>query len=130
MGMGLEKLVSFLPKDAFEILDSDYASTHSKADIEMLHQKGFYPYAYADKLEKFNEPDLPPIEKWTDALQGGDISINDENFRHAKKVFDIFGCQKFGASHDLYLTTDTLLLACVFEQLRKVCNFTYALDCA
>ena len=92
MGMGLEKLVSFLPKDAFEILDTHFASNHSKSDIELLHHKGFYPYAYADKLEKFNEPELPRIEKWTDALQGGDISINDENFRQAKKVFDIFGC--------------------------------------
>ena len=63
-------------------------------------------------------------------MQGGDISINDENFRHAKKVFDIFGCQNFGAYQDLYLTTDTLLLACVFEQFRKVCYSTYALDFA
>ena len=119
MGMGLEKLLSFLPKDAFEILDTHFASNHSKADIKLLHQKVFYPYAYADKLEKFNEPDLPPIEKWSDALQGGDTSINDENFRHTKNVFDIFGYQNFGAYHDLYLTTDTLLLACVFEHLEK-----------
>ena len=87
MGMGLEKLVSFLP--AFKILDTHFLSSHSKADIELLHQKVFYPYAYADKLEKFNEPYLPPIEKWTDALQGGGIAINDENSRHAKK------CSKF-----------------------------------
>ena len=34
-----------------------------------------------------------------------------------------------GNYHDLYLTCDTLLLACVFDAFRDICYNTYGLDC-
>ena len=45
-------------------------------------------------------------------------------------VYTRFGCQTLGEYSDLYLTTDTLILACVFEEFRRVCYETYKLDCA
>ena len=51
-----------------------------------------------------------------------------EDFQHATKVFQKFDCENVGSYHDLYLTTDTLLLACVVEQLRKITYSTYGLD--
>ena len=35
-----------------------------------------------------------------------------------------FGCENLGDYHDLYLKTDTLLLACVVEEFRRVCHET------
>ena len=39
----------------------------------------------------------------------------------------VFGCETPCSYHDLYLTTDTLLLASVIEQIRKVSYSTYGL---
>ena len=47
-----------------------------------------------------------------------------------KQCFAKFCCQNIADYHDLYLTRDTLLLACVFEASRDICYDTYGLDCA
>ena len=43
--------------------------------------------------------------------------------------FQTFKCINIGEYHDLYLTSDTLLLACVYEEFREVSFKTYKLDC-
>ena len=129
MASSLEKLVSFLPKDSFHLLDLTF-SDHSQADCELLYQKGFYPYSYFDSHEKFNEKQLPPRRFWTNSLQDGAISISETEFEHAKHVFAVFNCETLGDYHDVYLISDTLLLACVFEAFRKMTFSTYGLDSA
>ena len=41
-----------------------------------------------------------------------------------------FGCRNLGDYHDPYVQTDVVLLADVFENLRKVCMEKYGLDAA
>jgi len=60
-------------------------------------------------------------------------SLNDEHItqgqiKHAKKVWKAFGCEILGDYHDLYLKTDTRLLADVFENLTSLCLKQYGLD--
>ena len=55
MNMSLDKLISFLPVEAFAILDDHFSASHTTEEIKLLHRKGFYPYSYADSFEKFNE---------------------------------------------------------------------------
>ena len=43
-------------------------------------------------------------------------------------VWATFGCNNMGWYHDLYLRTDVLLLADVFEIFRKICLRQYGLD--
>ena len=62
MGASLEKLVSYLPEDKFEILDKVFPD-YSKVERNLLHQKGYYPY-YFDNFEKFQEEKLPPMERF------------------------------------------------------------------
>ena len=125
MNMSLDKLVSFLPVEAFAILDDHFSASHTTEEIKLLHRKGFYPYSYADSFEKFNETKLTPLDQWVDTLRGGKISITETDLSHANEVFKKFSCESFGDYHDLYLKTDTHLLAAVFEQFRKVCYRTY-----
>ena len=58
------------------------------------------------------------------------MSVTRSVFNHALKVFTESKCGSLGDYYDLYLTTDVLLLASVFEAFRKVCYQTYGLDCA
>ena len=122
--------MSFLPTDGFKIIDNHFEEKFAKKQVKLLHQKSFYPYSYFDHFERFSEKRLPPLNKWKNTLAGGEVSITLENLAHANQVFRTFKCKKLGNYHDLYLTTDTLLLACVFEKFRKVCYETYGLDCA
>ena len=54
--------------------------------------------------------------------------ITDIDYRHAKGVFKIFNNKNIGDYHDLYVQSDTLLLADVFENFRNICLKEYKLD--
>ena len=92
--------------------------------------KGYYPYSYLDNFDKFLETKLPPRDQWKDSLRNGAIMVTQEEWNHADNLFQTFGCLNLGDYHDLYLKTDTLLLACVFEEFRSLCYTTYGLDSA
>lgn len=130
MPSSLDKLVSYLPPDGFKIINDHFSSTNALGDIELLHKKGFYPYSYMDSFDKFKEKTLPPLPEWKNTLKNGEIALNEEQLEQAKNVYKTFKCSNLGDYHDLYLVTDTLLLACVFEKFRKTCQETYGLDCA
>ena len=69
---------------------------------------------------------LPSKEAFYSTLKGEGIS--DEDYSHAKHVFKRFHCQHLGDYHDLYLKSDVLLLADVFENFRDICLEYYGLD--
>ena len=54
--------------------------------------------------------------------------ITDVDYRHAKKLFKEFKMNNLGDYHDLYVQSNTLLLADVFENFRNKCIEIYKLD--
>ena len=92
----------------------------------LLLRKGVYPYEYMDSWERFNETLLPPKKAFYSELNLEDISNKD--YLHAQKVWKKFGIRNLGAYHDLYVQTDTLLLADVYEKFRDKCIEIYRLD--
>ena len=54
--------------------------------------------------------------------------ITDEGYIHAQKVFEALKLKNIGEYHDLYVQSDELLLANVFENPRKKCIDIYELD--
>ena len=127
MNSSLDKLVSYLPSEKFQLLDNHYQALQDEQK-QLLHTKGFYPYNYFDHHEKFLETELPPLECWKNSLKNDEIHITMDEWNKALHVFKSLKCKNLGEYHDLYLTTDTLLLACVVEEFRRVCYETYKLD--
>ena len=55
-------------------------------------------------------------------------NITDADYMHTKIVCKDFEINNLGEYHDLYLKSDTLFLADVFENFRKNCLEIYQLD--
>ena len=72
-----------------------------------------------DSWEKFDGTALPPKEGFYSKLNLEDIS--DEDNAHAPKVWNVFVINNRGEYHDLYVQSDTLLLADVFGNFRNMC---------
>ncbi|RLU19456.1 hypothetical protein DMN91_008013 [Ooceraea biroi] len=75
----------------------------SEDDFELLTRKGVFPYVYVDSAERLLETCLPPRESF-----------------HSSLIDDTYS--------DLYLMTDVLLLADVFQNFRDTCIRSYGLD--
>ena len=122
MSSSLDKLVSNLPKD-----DLIYTSKAFKGKkLDLMSQKGVYPYDFMDSFEKFNQTELPNKDQLYSILN--DQHITDDEYDHAKKVWKTFNIKTMGEYHDLYLVSDVLLLTDVFENFRKTCMQYYKLD--
>ena len=100
-------------KNLFKFSDNDINK------FILLLRKGVYPYEHIYDWEKFNETTLPEKEEFYSNLNMEDIT--DADYVHGKRVCKDFEIKNSGEYHDLYLKSDTLLLADVFENFRKMC---------
>ena len=99
-------------------LKDKFPSTYqlAKGNVDkfiFLLRKGVYPYEYMDSWEKFDETELPSIDKFYSNLNLEDIDKDD--YKHAQKVWSTFNIKILGEYHDLYVQSDTTQLADTFE---------------
>ena len=99
---------------------------YSELQYDLLTRKGVYPYEYVNSWDRFNETQLPPIDAFYSNLNIS--SIIEEDYQHAQRVWKEFGIHNLGDYHDLYLRTDVVLLANVYEVFRDTCLRHYKLD--
>ena len=103
----------------------------SNGDINkfvLLLRKGIYPYEYMDSWERFDEASLLDKKAFYNKLHLENIT--DDYYTHAQKVFKKLKLKSLDDYHDLYVQSDTLLLADVFENFRNKCIEIYELDSA
>ena len=79
-----------------------------------------------DYWEKFNETTLPEKEKYYSNLSMEDIT--EAHYKVGKRICKDVEIKNLGEYHDLYLRSDVLLLADVFESFRKMCLKVHELD--
>ena len=123
LNSSLDKLSSNLEEDDY-IYTKDYYN--DPLQFNLMKRKGVYPYDYMDSFSKFNDTELPSIEEFYSQLT--DTNISEDDYKHAKDVWNTFNLKNMGEYHDLYLKTDILLLVDVFESFRKTCLAYYKLD--
>lgn len=123
MASSLDKLSSYLKDEEKKITKS---FTTSEQEFKLLTRKGIFPYEYIDSWEKLTEDQFPSQEMFFSSLRKE--SISNEEYQHAHDVWKTFNVKNLGEYSDLYLKTDVLLLADVFENFRDSCIQTYQLD--
>ncbi|XP_066585413.1 uncharacterized protein [Prorops nasuta] len=111
LNSSLEKLANYLDQNNFTCLKSEFQDVSLNA-FNLLTRKGIFPYDYVKDLNVLNEPKLPFQNDYT----------------HALKVLNTFNIQNIGEYFDLYIKTDVLMLADIFENFRKSCINNYRLD--
>ncbi|GIY48176.1 hypothetical protein CDAR_285531 [Caerostris darwini] len=94
--------------------------------LDLITRKGVYPYDYMDCEEKYKETELPSKEAFYNRLNECDIS--DEDYKHAQNAWKSFNIKNLREYSELYVKTDVLILADIFETFRDVCLKTYKLD--
>lgn len=123
LGASLDQLAQTLHKNCFKHLRAFFPND---SKFQLLCRKGIYPYEYMDGWARYEERWLPSITCFFSSLTNEHISNND--YEHAKSVWAEFQLHDLGEYTDLYLKTDVLLLADVFENFRKTCKKHYNLD--
>ena len=86
--------------------------------LALMKAKGVYPYDYMDSFQKFSETQLPKRDDFYSLLTNEEIS--ESEYAHAQKVWETFGIENMGQYHDLYLKSDVLLLADIFQNFREI----------
>ena len=89
-----------------------------KMDVNLLLQKGVYPYEYMDSFDRLNENKLPSIESFFSKLSNKNITKKEYN--SAVTLFESMKCKTIKDYHDIYLKLDVLLLADIIENYREL----------
>ena len=127
----LDKLAKNLSDEDFKYLVEEFDSEN----LELLKQKGAYPYEYMDNFKKFNEEKLPARKHFFSSIKKekigkiSDSHISVKDYLACEKIWDKFEMKNMGDyHHDHYLKNDVLVLADVFEKFIDTWLKYYGLD--
>ncbi|KAG8240272.1 hypothetical protein J437_LFUL018109 [Ladona fulva] len=103
-----------------------YTSEIFGVRTSLVMRKGVFPYDYIDSIDRLEETSLLEKVKFFNRLT--DEHISDSDYAHALRVWHSFECKNLGEYSDIYLMSDVMLLADVFENFQDVCFNAYKLD--
>ncbi|KAF0146940.1 MAG: hypothetical protein FD143_3161, partial [Ignavibacteria bacterium] len=128
LGYSLEQLCTELAKsgvDRFQHLKREFPLCDAEK-FQLLLRKGVYPYEYMDNWEKLDLPHLPNRDQFFNSIK--QAQCDEQDYAHAERVWQSFDCHCMRDYMNLYLKTDVLILADVFENFRKFSLENYRLD--
>ena len=122
MNFGLDSLVINLSNNDFKYLSVEFNGEL----LKLVKEQGVYLYEYLDSFKKFFENKLPDKCEFFSSLK--DEYISEKDYQRANNVWNAFEMKTVGDYYDLYLKTNVLLLADVFEKFIKTCLDYYGSD--
>ena len=129
MNASLEQLTVNLKKAGsgkFKIFFDEFPSEQKQMVDDLLLSKGVFPYDWLNSEDRLHERQLPPMQAFDSMLTKRECA--EQDYAKAMMVWKTFKCRRMNDYMKLYLKTDVLLLACVFESFRNVCLSQYGLD--
>ena len=127
MNSSLDKLVKNLSDEDFKYLVEEFGSEN----LELLKQKGDYPYEYMNSFGRFNEEKLLARKYFQSSTKDGNIGDNFKISDGHISVKDYLNCEKIwdklGDYHNHYLKKDVLSSADIFEKFIDMCLKRYGL---
>ena len=133
MNSSLDKVVKNLVDKDFKYLVKKFSCEY----LELLKQKGAYPYEYVNSFKRFNEDKLCTRKYFYSSTKKGKIDKDGKISDGHVSIQDYIVCEKIrnklemknmGDYHDHYLKKDVLLLAEFFEKFIDTCLKYYELD--
>ena len=124
MNSSLDALVKNLSDDDFKYISVEF----SGEVLELVKQKGIYPYECMNSFKRFSKERIPDKCKLFSSLK--DEFISEKDYLHAIDVWNVFKMITMGDYHVRYLKTVVLLFvfANVFEKFINKCLDYYGLD--
>lgn len=122
----LDKLVQILvtSNHDFPYMKKKWNNPKTEA---LLKRKGCYPYGFATSLHKLKTTtELPPITDFHNIM--GDVECSQEDYHHARKVWDHFNCKNMIDYTEIYVTSDTFLLCEIMTNMRNQVFKDFELD--
>ena len=88
MNQSLANLVKNLPEDAYKYTNEVFKGEK----LQLMKQKGVYPYDYMSNFDKFNDTQLPTKDEFYSQMNN--THITDEEYTHAQNVWNTFNLKK------------------------------------
>ena len=101
LSSSLDSLVKNSNKDDFRYLSQEF----DNKVLDLVKQKGFYPYEYINNFETFKE-ELPSREKFYKYLT--DKKISDKEYEHVLNIWKILEMKTMEDYHNFFLKCDVL----------------------
>ena len=90
MNSSLDKLIKNLSDEDFRYLVEEFGSEN----LELLKQKGAYPYKYMNSFERFNEEKVPARKYFYSSTKDGKIGDDGKISNGLISVKDYLTCEK------------------------------------
>ena len=122
MDCPLDALVKNFSNNVFKYLSEEISGEF----LELVNQKGVYPYEYINSFERFFEDKLPDKCNFFSYLK--DECISEKDYLKTNNISNLFKMNTMGDYDDFYLKTDIFLLADILEKFINTCLDYYGLD--
>ena len=119
MNSSLDKLVKSLSDEDFKFLVEEFGSEN----LELIKQKGDYPYKYMNSFERFNKEKLPAKKYFYSSIKDGKIGhdgkisdghISVKDCLTCEKDWDKFEMKNMSDYHDHYLRKRCIIISRCF----------------
>ena len=122
MNSSLDKLVKNLSDEDFKYLVEEFGSEN----LELLTQKGHYPYEHMNCSERFNEKKLPAKKNFYRSTEDGKIGndgrisdghISVKDYLTFEKIWDKSEMKNMGDYQDHYLKKRCIVISRCFREV-------------